>query len=379
MTITIKTFKFHYLFFWQGRFLFKAVYILLLSFMPVLVQAASSESNDHAVILMYHHVANNTPVSTSISPDRFKQHIQYLIDNKFTVLSLSKALRYLKSNKPLPSKAVVITFDDAYKSVYTDAFPLLKKYKLPFTVFVTTGYIGEENFNFMSWDQLREITMTGGELGNHTDRHEHLVRKKNNETAKQWRSRIRDEIIRAQTILKAQTGNPIRAVAYPYGEYSTELKKIIRDLGYFGLGQHSGVAYRTGDFQAIPRYPLSTGFDDLEDFALKVSSLNLPVTVISPKNGLLSKEIEIPELKLQLLEADYDKNNFACYASGQGKIKLQWLNKDQGLVNVRANSVIPPGRTKYNCTAPSRNKNNVFYWFSFLWMKPLPDGSWYVE
>ena len=379
MTITIKTFKLYSLFFWQARLVFKAVYILLLSFISVLAHSASFESNDHAVILMYHHVSNDTPASTSISPVKFKKHIEYLIDNNFTIWPLSKTLSYLVTNKSLPSKTVVITFDDAYKSVYTKAFPLLKKHKLPFTVFVTTGYIGEENFNFMSWDQLREITMSGGELGNHSDRHEHLVRKKNNETAQQWRLRIRNEIIRAQTILKEQTGNPIRVVAYPYGEYSTELKKIIMDLGYFGLGQHSGVAHRSSDFQSIPRYPLSTGFDDLEDFALKVSSLSLPVTVISPKNGVLSKEIEIPELKLQLHEADYDKNNFACYASGQGKIKLQWLNKDQGLVNVKANSVISPGRTKYNCTAPSRNKNNVFYWFSFLWMKPLADGSWYIE
>jgi len=364
---------------WLSRLVLKHIYTISMCVFSVTAQATSFESNDHAVILMYHHVSTNTPPITSVKPERFKQHIQYLVDHKFNVWPLSKALRHLASNRPLPPKTVVITFDDAYKSVYTEAFPILKSYQLPFTIFVTTSYISDDNLNFMSWDQLREIKLSGGELGNHTDRHAHLIRRKNNETRHQWRTRVRNEIVTAQTILKAQTGNSLNAVAYPYGEYSTELKIILRELGYFGLGQHSGVMYRQSDFLAIPRFPIATGYDGLDDFALKVSSLALPVTVVSPDNGVLNKDTKIPELKLHLHKGDYSKIDFACYASGQGKIQLQWINKERGLVNVKANKPISPGRTKYNCTAPSLNQKNVFYWFSYLWMKPQADGSWYVE
>jgi len=364
---------------WLSRLVLKHTYSLSLCVFSVTVQATSIESNDHAVILMYHHVSTDTPPVTSVTPERFEQHIEYLLDHNFNVWPLSKVLTYMVSNRPLPPRTVVITFDDAYKSVYTEAFPILKSNKLPFTVFVTTGYISDDNFNFMSWDQLRDIKLSGGELGNHSDSHAHLIRRNNNETRHQWHTRVRNEIITAQTKLEEQTGNHLKAVAYPYGEYSTELKVILRELGYFGLGQHSGVMHRQSDLLAIPRYPIACGFDGLDDFSLKVSSLALPVTVVSPGNGVLNKDTKIPELNLHLHKGDYSKRDFACYASGQGKIKLQWINKERGLVSVKANKTIEPGRTKYNCTAPSLSQKNVFYWFSYLWMKPQADGSWYVE
>ena len=344
-------------------------------------RAMSSESTavDNAVILMYHNVSDTTSPSTSVTPATFKKHMQYLQDNQFTVWSLSRTLTYLTAGKPLPPKTVVLTFDDAYNSVYSEVFPLLKEKGWPFTVFVTTQYIDEAYANFMSWKQLREIQKFGGEIGNHSRSHAHLIRTLSSETNEQWRLRIMNEVTQAQSILQQQIGTPIRVFAYPYGEYSKDVKSILRELGYFALGQQSGVASSVSDFQAIPRFPFAIGYDELSEFALKISTKALPVTVLSPSDGVLNKNSQIPELKLRLNAGDYKKINLACYASGQGRIQLEWLDKDMGMVKVRANESLKPGRTKYNCTAPSKTDNNVHYWFSFLWMKPEADGSWYRE
>lgn len=124
----------------------------------------------------------------------------------------------------------------------------------------------------MSWQQLREIRQSGGEIGNHSLSHPHFVRRRNAETDEQWRARIIDGVRQAQHILQRNAASPILALAYPYGEYSKEVKQLLRDLGYFGIGQHSGAVSRQADFQAVPRFPMTTGFDDMENFALKVAS-----------------------------------------------------------------------------------------------------------
>ncbi|MCW8935471.1 MAG: polysaccharide deacetylase family protein [Gammaproteobacteria bacterium] len=324
-------------------------------------------------------MSNVSSPLTSVRPEVFKQHINYLIDNNFNVWPLSKVLNYLQSARSLPPKTVVITFDDAYTSVYNEAFPVLRAKGLPFSVFVTTQYISDANQNFMSWNQLRELQQFGAEIGNHSHSHAHLIRKHKNETQKQWKYRVTNEINQAQAILEREVFTPIRVFAYPYGEFSSSLKGILRDLGYIGLGQHSGVLSRTSDFQAIARFPMATGYDEISDFAMKIITRDLPVTILSPTDGVLSNKHKIPELKLQLLTGDYNKSAFACYATRQGRANVSWENFDKGIVSIKAKDNLTAGRSKYNCTAPSNSEKNVYYWFSFLWMKPEPDGRWYQE
>ena len=357
-----------------------ALLLLIISLVFVMpAYSVSAQADNSAVILMYHHVADDTHPSTSVSPAMFKKHMRYIADNGYTVWPLFKTLVHLATGKPIPPKTVVLTFDDAYKSVYSEAFPVLKDKGWPFTVFVTTNYIADGYNNFMSWEQLREIGKFGGDVGNHSLSHPHLVRQFATENEKQWSERVFNEIHQAQTILQQQIERPVWVVAYPYGEYSSNIKAMLREMGYFAVGQHSGAAGYLSDFQALPRFPMATGFDALEDFAIKISAKNLPVSILSPTNGRLSKDTDIPVLTLRLEAADYKKEALICYASGQGRVQVEWIDRQNAVLNVKANKAIKPGRTKYNCTAPSKTETGVYYWFSFLWMKPEADGRWYRE
>ena len=95
----------------------------------------------HAVIAQYHHVDDNTPASTSISPELFVQHMQYLQENNFNVLPLESVIETLRNKEALPEKTLVITFDDGYKSIYDTAFPILRQ--LNFPAFVIDADIGD--------------------------------------------------------------------------------------------------------------------------------------------------------------------------------------------------------------------------------------------
>ena len=128
---------------------------------PALKGETGTGDGTGAVILQYHHVSAETPAVTSISPEKFKAHIETIITQGYQVMPLTTIVDGLRKGENLPDKAVAITFDDAYKNIFTHAFPILKKYRLPFTVFVATDYIAEPSTQFLSWDELREMSING--------------------------------------------------------------------------------------------------------------------------------------------------------------------------------------------------------------------------
>ena len=115
--------------------------ICLLMMAILVIPAAWAEGADNAVILLYHHVSGSAPASTSVTPEVFEQHIQYLADG-YNVISLEHAVNALKSEKRLPERAVVITFDDGYRSIYDNAHPILARHGMPYTVFINPQIIG---------------------------------------------------------------------------------------------------------------------------------------------------------------------------------------------------------------------------------------------
>lgn len=343
-----------------------------------LMMAAPVAGGDHAVILEYHHVETDTPPSTSVTPETFEKHLAYLAENDFKVWSLKRILSRLEAGEPLPERTVALTFDDAYQSVYTEVYPRLAERGWPFTVFVSTHYIDEGYRGYMDWDQIREVAEDNAAIGNHSRSHPHMARPRQGESRSAWLDRVRGEIRQAQKRLAAEIDDPVRIFAYPFGEFSAPVKAIVADMDFYGVGQHSGAVGRDSDLTAAPRFPLA-GETDLADFATKVHSRALPAKVLDPDDGVLDPDADKPALHLRIPQGPYRLDSLACFASGQGSIQVKWRDRNAGEAVVRPNRALKPGRTKYNCTAPSNETSGAFYWYSFLWMKPNPDGSWYTD
>jgi len=225
----------------------------------------------------------------------------------------------------------------------------------------------------------QEMAAAGADLGNHSRSHPHLVRRREGESREQWLGRVREEITGAQQRLEVETDAAVPVFAYPFGEYSAAVAQVVTELGYFGVGQQSGAVGPGTDLTAAPRFPLASGFADLEAFATKVRSRPLPAEVLAPADRILAPDAQRPVLRLKVAKGPYRLEALACYASGQGRMALEWLDREAGVVEVRPEEPLGPGRTKYNCTAPSSETGGVFHWFSYLWLKPNPDGSWYAE
>jgi poly-beta-1,6-N-acetyl-D-glucosamine N-deacetylase len=328
-------------------------------------------SSNASVVLIYHHVSNTTPKSTSISPEDFAAHLNYLEANQFNVVPLTDLVELIRQNKPLPDKTVAITFDDSYRDVYESAYPILKKRNWPFTFFVNTDSVGKGKI-FVTWDQLREMSKNGVTIANHSTSHNHMVRQTAGESLADWTLRVEKEITFAQEI-----GSAPKIFAYPYGEYNTDLKKILQKLGYVSFTQQAGALSLVTDKQLLPRFPFGGSYTKLDDFKLKVNSFSLPVVSVKffseNKESLKTNKVkagEKPYFEIQLADTTLIKK-VNCFLNGEPMA----IDTENSIIKIAFKNPLQRGRTKVTCTAPSGEKGR-FYWFTQLWLVTDKKGEW---
>ena len=131
---------------------------------------------EELIILQYHFVSDAGPDSTSVSPERFEAHLRIIEEEGLAVVDLPSALDALSEQDALPERAVAITFDDGYVSVYRHAFPRLAERSWPFTVFVNPEAIDNGSQAHADWAALRDMQHAGATIANHGMRHAFLVR-----------------------------------------------------------------------------------------------------------------------------------------------------------------------------------------------------------
>ena len=360
----------------QRKCRFKRIIFLLVA---VLMMPHGAQA---LVILQYHHVSTEMPAATSISPEQFAAHMQRVAQSGYRVVSLPEVLKALRENTSLPDKAVLITFDDGSQSLMASALPVLKKYKWPFVVFISTEPVSQRQKATLSWDELRELAAHGAAIANHSVSHSHMIRLLPGETRSQWRQRMRREIVDAEAKIEMELGQSHRAFAYPYGEFSAPLVALVSELGFVGFGQHSGAPTQR-DIATLPRFPFGGVYVALDDFALKLQSLPLPFGRIRMLNqrgevlqdGVLSNTDAIPIVQFEGLNPEHI-DDLACYVSRQGVADK--LVDAANLVRFQAKNPLLPGRTRYNCTVVS-NEPGRFYWHSSPFIKANSDGSWAPE
>lgn len=330
-----------------------------------------SNPTNGAVVLMYHHFGDTRYPSTNVTLLQFDAHLHYLEQNNFRVWSLEKIVKQLEAKQPFPDRVVAITIDDAYRSIYTHAYPRLKQRNWPFTIFVSTDPVDKKMPAFMNWTQMREMQQHGATFANHSTHHDFLIKQATNESEDDWVIRVLEDLKMAQQRLQTELGSAPPLFAYPYGEYNSTLQQIIKTLGWTAFGQQSGAVSQYSDRQALPRYPMAANFAALPSFKTKVLSLPLPVIDSSSIDPVIGQQ-NPPVLQLTLEKnSDIRLDQLNCFASNQGTANVTWLNKESGRFNVKAHKPFNNRRSRYNCTAPSKSSGR-HYWYSHLWIHPTP-------
>ena len=329
------------------------IIITLLLALFVFINELLAKENSIAVFV-YHRFGENNYPSTNIRMPQFKKHLDELIKNNYNVVSIETIIDALENNKNLPEKTVAITIDDAFFSIYKKAWPILKEKKLPFTIFVSTGPVNSNSKNYMNWEQLKEMNNRGVTIGHHTKNHFHLVGKK--------KETIISEIEEASDDFLKNLGYVPDIFAYPYGEYSSEIKEITKNYFKAAFGQQSGGIYNGIDIFELPRFSLNEQYGDLKRFKFAANSYGLKIKNVLPENKVIT-DINPPLLGFTLL--DDLEGLIRCYPSHNIKADLTKLANKR--IEIRFDRAFPKGRTRINCTI---NDNKKWRWSGFQFLNP---------
>ena len=298
------------------------------------------------ISLMYHRFEENKYPSTNIRIEDFKKHIKILQENNIQFINPKNFEKEIKNNKK--QRKILLTIDDGFSSFYQNAWPLLKKEKIPFILFVSTREVGA--FNYMTWDQIREISKEDFvEIGNHSHSHEYLV--------DESKDLILDDIKKSISIFKKQLGKNSDFFSYPFGEYSLEFKKLIKSLGFkYAFGQHSGVIDETKDFYELPRFPINEKYGEIKRFKSLTKTLPFKYKEILPSEKYLLKNKNPPKVKIQFYEGIKNLKSLGCY-SNEGdswrESNIEFEDDLTLLVNISEKFVGERGRINCSLRDPS--------------------------
>jgi peptidoglycan/xylan/chitin deacetylase (PgdA/CDA1 family) len=328
---------------------------------------ASTGADRHAVVLVYHHVSDETPPSTSVTPARFEAHLDWLADNGFRIWALDRLLAaVLDGAEPVPEDVLAITFDDAYQSVFDEARPRLEARGWPYAVFVNTDAIDAGHAPYMDWATLRDLAGRGVGIGNHSAAHAHMSAPADGQSVDEWRAAVRDDLARSHARLVEETGVEPTIFAYPYGEDSAELADMVAKRYRYALVQRSGAVGPLTDAHAVPRFPMATGFSELDRLSLAAHSRPLPVRSTSVSRR--GNRGDLDWLRLELEPNGVRTDALACFSGSGATLPLKRETESPLRIRIDVDGLGRAGRNKINCTAPASDGSGEFYWYSHQWL-----------
>jgi peptidoglycan/xylan/chitin deacetylase (PgdA/CDA1 family) len=224
------------------------------------MQAASSRRCE-AAVLYYHQIAKAAPDendqqrSYRVTPENFARQMRHLRMHRYRPVSYDRLVDCVRRGKPLPDKAVVITFDDSVDGQYRHALPALRRHGFPATFFLTTGVIGRPGH--LTWDQVKALHRAGMTIGAHTRFHPHLP-------ALREFARLAAEIAGSKRDIESRLGVPVRYFAYPFGEADARTVHMVRKAGFLAArGTRTGTIHRKRDLYSMRAYCVN---DDMAAF-----------------------------------------------------------------------------------------------------------------
>ena len=290
---------------------------------------------------MYHRFDENKYPSTNIRMEVFKEHLEEIKNLNLEFISFQKFEKIV--NNKIDKNYLLLTIDDAFSSFYLNAWPIIKKNKIPIILFVSTREVGK--YGYMTWDQIREIAASDlVTIGNHSHSHEYLI---------DWdEKKIREDLEIAIKIFNKELGYSPNLFSYPFGEYSNILKKIVADLNFkFAFGQHSGVIDLSKSFLELPRFPINEKYGELKRFKSILKTLPFPYKKITPEERYLFDEQNPPEVKITFFENQENLKNINCYSNDGNvwkKSNIKFISKYELLILL--NEKFKSERGRINCS-----------------------------
>ena len=207
-------------------------------------------------VLVYHRFGPVVSDSMTVTTPVFESHLKYLQENGYRVVSLREMLdHHLKTVLPPDSRLVAITADDGHLSVYTTALPLIKKYRIPVTLFVYPSAVSNASYA-VTWDQLRELKATGlFDFHSHTYWHPNFKKEKARLSAPEFEKLVYMQLRKSREKLEKELKVKVDLLAWPFGIHDPWLMNKAAEAGYTAAFTIERFPASRGDHpMALPRY-----------------------------------------------------------------------------------------------------------------------------
>jgi peptidoglycan/xylan/chitin deacetylase (PgdA/CDA1 family) len=245
------------------------------------VRLAAWLKRRHVVVLCFHGVTQRATrhpddrFGLHVREERFRDHLDYL-GRHYRVISLQDYLQAREGKLQLPDYSAVITFDDGHRNFYTAATPLLEKHQMPAVMFLISDRVAaagsrpqtwqaNDDQDYLSWNEVRELTTRGFEFGSHTCSHQKLPRISPQE--------IEHELGDSKTAIEHHVKTDGLPLAYPYGMTNDEIVSRAAGLGYAcAFTTATGFNNQTTELFKLHRTLIGDD-DDIPAFAARVAGL----------------------------------------------------------------------------------------------------------
>ena len=321
------------------------MYILILLLVAIsksfALEINELNTKNGVISLMYHRFEENKYPSTNIKNEVFLKHLEEIKHQNIEFINFKLFEKIIHKN--LEKNYLLLTIDDAYQSFYLNAWPVLKEKKIPFVLFVSTREVGKNGY--MTWEQIKDISSYKFvTIGNHSHSHDYLI---------DWNDQeIINDLETSIKIFKNELGYSPKIFSYPFGEYSSNLKKIVTDLNFkFAFGQHSGVIDPTKDFLELPRFPINEKYGELKRFKSILQTLPFPYKNITPENRYIKGNDNPPKVKIKFYENLINIKNVNCYSNEDnvwGKSKIKFVNENE--LDIILTKKFKSERGRINCS-----------------------------
>ena len=314
--------------------------------------ATNKDFDDYGLIsIMYHRFNETKYPSTNIQLDVFREQLNIIEEEGIKFIHPDNFEKSIKEKKS--ERKILFTVDDGLLSFYKNAWPILKEKKIPFILFVSTREVG--SYNYMNWDQIRELHENENvEIGNHSHSHEYLVDEASNVIIKDIKKSIK--------IFKENLGENSNFFSYPFGEYSSDFKKIIQELGFkYAFGQHSGVIDETKDLWELPRFPINEKYGEINRFKTLMKTLPFKYKRILPEDKYLLQSKNPPKVKIEFYENIKNLKQTTCFSNEENKWRNSKINfKEDNTLEINIVEKFIGERGRINCSL--KEKNNFWRW-----------------
>jgi peptidoglycan/xylan/chitin deacetylase (PgdA/CDA1 family) len=310
-----------------------------------------------ASVFMYHRIGESEYPSTNVTIEQFDQHIDYISTNNFNIVPLSDIVAIIQDKQEFIKSTISFSIDDAYESFYLNAWPKFRENNIPVTLFISTEIIDNKTNGYMTWDQIRNFIVEGGNVGQHTSSHIHMPLN--------TKESVKEDILNSHKSFMKELGFIPELFAYPYGETSKEVINILKEFNItHAFGQHSGVISIYDNEHYLPRFSLNEQFGDLDRFIFAAKSSPLIIKDFIPSEMYLTENLQ-PRIEFTI-KSNIDINQLNCFANTGGNWSNQKItNITEKRVQIILDDSFNSGRGRINCTV---QKDKNWHWFGYQFL-----------